>query len=76
MIDSFKETLEYPVDGKPKLVHYFLAELTDPNTEVILSDEHINFKWEDLEQTKALSAKADMNKLFDKADKIINSAKS
>lgn len=69
--EQFKEILRYPVKGKPKAVHYWLAELIDKDTAVTLSDEHVQYRWCNLEEAKLLSAKDDMNSCLDKADKFI-----
>ncbi|XP_016964284.1 bis(5'-nucleosyl)-tetraphosphatase [asymmetrical] [Drosophila biarmipes] len=38
-------TLNYQVQGKPKIVIYWLAELRNPCQEPILSEEHTDLKW-------------------------------
>ncbi|XP_065166816.1 bis(5'-nucleosyl)-tetraphosphatase [asymmetrical] [Atheta coriaria] len=40
-----KKVLNYPVNGKPKKVIYWLAELVNKNALVKLSDEHQAFEW-------------------------------
>jgi bis(5'-nucleosidyl)-tetraphosphatase len=37
--------LQYEVKGKPKVSVYWLAELANPDTPVILSHEHKAFEW-------------------------------
>ncbi|XP_060526034.1 bis(5'-nucleosyl)-tetraphosphatase [asymmetrical] [Cylas formicarius] len=37
--------LHYNVNNKPKTVHYWLAELINPNADVKLSHEHQAYKW-------------------------------
>lgn len=37
--------LQYEVNGKPKEVTYWLAEVRDPCKEPVLSDEHSELKW-------------------------------
>ena len=45
--------LRYPVNGRPKIVYYWIGQLIDnTKSKVKLSDEHIDFKWLDL--TKAI----------------------
>ena len=75
VLDGFKEMLAYQVKGKPKEVHYWLAELTDPNTKVILSDEHIRYSWADLTQAKLLSKQEQMSVCLDKAEQFIRNSK-
>ncbi|XP_017005749.2 bis(5'-nucleosyl)-tetraphosphatase [asymmetrical] [Drosophila takahashii] len=38
-------TLNYVVQGKPKIVIYWLAELRNPCQEPVLSEEHTALKW-------------------------------
>ncbi|XP_064621107.1 bis(5'-nucleosyl)-tetraphosphatase [asymmetrical]-like [Lineus longissimus] len=45
VISGFKKTLHYHVGGNLKRVEYWLAELKNPETPVILSDEHQDYKW-------------------------------
>lgn len=74
MVQDFKEALHYPVEGKPKTVYYFLAELKDPCAPVKLSDEHINYQWANLEQSKLLSGTyTKINDVLDKAEQHLNS---
>ncbi|XP_067933598.1 bis(5'-nucleosyl)-tetraphosphatase [asymmetrical]-like [Watersipora subatra] len=69
--DGFEEKLQYMVKGRPKIVHYWLAELLDVNTPIILSDEHVSFNWGNLEETKRLSGRADMASGLDKAESFL-----
>lgn len=52
------------MNGKPKVVVYWLAKLINPNTNVKLSDEHQDFKWLTLEEAQTISGFEDMNKLL------------
>ena len=45
LIKDFQVELEYPVGGAMKKVIYFLAELTDQECQVKLSEEHHCFEW-------------------------------
>jgi len=73
VVDNFCQTLSYLVRGRPKTVYYYLAELEDPNTPIILSDEHIDFKWCNLEESKAIYGREDMNSCLEQAEKTVNS---
>ncbi|XP_059487224.1 bis(5'-nucleosyl)-tetraphosphatase [asymmetrical] [Neocloeon triangulifer] len=42
---EFTKSLRYEVKGKPKVSVYFLAELVNPETPVILSHEHKAYEW-------------------------------
>lgn len=61
------------VKSKPKVVHYWLAELVDPETPITLSDEHTDYEWGGLEATKALSGFEDMNICLDSAESFLSS---
>ncbi|XP_075215895.1 purine phosphoribosyltransferase family protein Apf [Lycorma delicatula] len=51
---NFKRVLEYVVNGRPKRVVYWLAELVDKNAvdDIKLSKEHNAYVWCDLERGK------------------------
>ena len=42
---NFSIEINYPVKNKLKKVVYWLAQMKDPETQVRLSDEHIDLKW-------------------------------
>ena len=75
-ISAAKRDLNYQVGGNPKRVIYWLAELKDPNSKVTLSDEHINFKWVELDEAKQLSRFSDMQSLLTLADAFIQKKKT
>uniref|UniRef100_A0A2A4JIT2 Bis(5'-nucleosyl)-tetraphosphatase [asymmetrical] n=1 Tax=Heliothis virescens TaxID=7102 RepID=A0A2A4JIT2_HELVI len=58
------KTLNYNVNGKPKVVVYWLAKLRDPETKVQLSDEHQNLKWLPLKEAQDISGYDDMKQLL------------
>uniref|UniRef100_A0A8C2K1S5 Nudix (nucleoside diphosphate linked moiety X)-type motif 2 n=1 Tax=Cyprinus carpio TaxID=7962 RepID=A0A8C2K1S5_CYPCA len=60
MVDGFLQRLYYQVRGKDKEVIYWLAELRDPNTQVILSDEHQDYRWAKLEEACKLAKYQDL----------------
>ncbi|TNM88554.1 hypothetical protein fugu_004808 [Takifugu bimaculatus] len=60
VIDGFVQQLRYEVQGKPKEVLYWLAELRDPETELTLSDEHQDYRWARLEDACTLAQYKDM----------------
>jgi len=59
-------TLNYEVNGKPKVVIYWLAELRNPNQPVILSDEHTEFKWLAKDMAKNLASFKDYQEMVEK----------
>lgn len=60
LIDGFVQQLHYEVQGRPKEVLYWLAELRDPETELTLSDEHQDYCWAQLEDACRLARHKDM----------------
>ncbi|XP_047536222.1 bis(5'-nucleosyl)-tetraphosphatase [asymmetrical] isoform X1 [Vanessa atalanta] len=72
---DISKTLNYQVKGKPKAVVYWLAQVKDPDQNVILSNEHQDFKWLPLEQAQEISGFQDMKNLLaefhEKALKIV-----
>lgn len=60
LIDGFVQKLYYEVQGKPKEVLYWLAELKDPETTLTLSDEHQDYRWARLEEACTLAQFKDM----------------
>ncbi|KAJ8678803.1 hypothetical protein QAD02_014590 [Eretmocerus hayati] len=45
IFEDLKRELNYPVNGKPKTVIYWLAELINKTKDVRMSDEHKDYKW-------------------------------
>ncbi|KAM4741925.1 bis(5'-nucleosyl)-tetraphosphatase [asymmetrical] [Anableps anableps] len=60
VIDGFVQELRYEVRGRPKEVLYWLAELRDPETSVILSEEHQDYRWAQLEEACNLAGYTDL----------------
>jgi len=71
VMHDFKKTLQYNVQGKPKRVVYWLAELRDPNTPVVLSHEHQDYKWLNLESAVSLAGYADLQQTLREASLFI-----
>ncbi|CAB3251167.1 unnamed protein product [Arctia plantaginis] len=61
---NISKELHYEVNGKPKVVVYWLAKLINPDMNVRLSDEHQDFKWLALEEAQTISGFDDMTKLL------------
>lgn len=59
-------TLNYKVNGKPKVVIYWLAELKDPSKEPILSEEHTELKWLNKEAAKEIVGFKDNQEMIDR----------
>jgi len=68
VIEDFRKELYYTVREKPKTVVYWLAELVDNKTPIILSDEHKDFKWVDLEEARKLGDYVDFQNLLKECD--------
>lgn len=59
--------LQYEPKDKPfsKQVTYWLARLINPDTPVVLSNEHQDYKWLPLIEAKEVAAYPEMQELFD-----------
>lgn len=66
--------LQYTVNGKPKSVVYYLAELTNLDKEVKISHEHKDFKWLPLEEACALAKFAESQDLLKASDEFLKSS--
>ena len=75
ILDGFKKTLHYEVRGKPKRVVYWLAELSNPESPVILSDEHQGFEWAELKRAMQLAEYQDLQETLRDADQFIQNLK-
>ncbi|XP_023177542.2 bis(5'-nucleosyl)-tetraphosphatase [asymmetrical] [Drosophila hydei] len=64
-------TLNYEVKGKPKIVIYWLAELRNPNQEVVLSEEHTDLKWLTKDAAKECVGFKDNQVMIDKFHEMI-----
>jgi bis(5'-nucleosidyl)-tetraphosphatase len=62
---------KYLANGKPKRVIYWLAELLDSNTEIKLSEEHINYKWLDLNESVGIVKYETMIEVLRRAEAIL-----
>ena len=71
VIEGFKRTLNYNVNNKPKRVVYWLARLCNPNTPIILSSEHQDFKWLDEELAKEYAGYEDQKQMIADAAEFI-----
>ncbi|XP_076260304.1 purine phosphoribosyltransferase family protein Apf isoform X2 [Rhynchophorus ferrugineus] len=68
--EDTKRTLNYMVEGKPKIVHYWLAEVND-ETDVIMSDEHQDFYWLQIQDACDLAEFKNMQDLLLEYDNFI-----
>ncbi|XP_001607019.1 bis(5'-nucleosyl)-tetraphosphatase [asymmetrical] [Nasonia vitripennis] len=71
IIDSAKKELNYPVNNKPKIVIYWLAELLNKTKDVTMSKEHQDFKWLPLKEACELAVYPEMQETFAYFDKYI-----
>ncbi|RZC38152.1 p53 and DNA damage-regulated protein 1 [Asbolus verrucosus] len=71
--EEAKKILNYKVNGKPKVVTYWLAELINPKAEVKLSDEHQDFKWLNLHDACVYGKYPEMQELLKYCDSYIRS---
>eukprot|EP00920_Eleutheroschizon_duboscqi_P040555 GHVT01097035.1.p2 GENE.GHVT01097035.1~~GHVT01097035.1.p2 ORF type:complete len:160 (+),score=16.73 GHVT01097035.1:872-1351(+) len=68
---DFKKVLNYTVKGVPKEVTYWIAQLRDPQCQIKLSHEHQDLRWLPLEPACKLSGYADMEQVFQAAEKFL-----
>uniref|UniRef100_A0A069DN41 Bis(5'-nucleosyl)-tetraphosphatase [asymmetrical] n=1 Tax=Panstrongylus megistus TaxID=65343 RepID=A0A069DN41_9HEMI len=66
-IQDFKDELHYCVDGKPKIVTYWLAELIDKEFEICISHEAQQYKWAEISEACRLAHFPDMQALLKRA---------
>lgn len=71
VFEDSKKTLNYLVNNKPKIVHYWIAELINEHAKVKLSDEHQAFKWLELKEACELAGYKDMQDMLLEYDKFI-----
>lgn len=62
--ENCKKVLNYKVNGAPKIVIYWLAELINPNAKVKLSDEHQDYKWLNVEEACKYAEYKDLQEVF------------
>lgn len=55
VIEGFQTVLKYTVNNRPKTVVYWAAELKDTTVPVVLSDEHVDYRWVGVEEACALA---------------------
>lgn len=68
---EFERTLNYKVNGKPKRVVYWLAEMKNPECPILLSDEHQKYVWVPLEEAMEISQFVDLQKVLKDAQNFI-----
>lgn len=71
VMDGFLHELRYEVQGKPKEVVYWLAQLREPDTPVTLSDEHQDYRWVPLKEACSLAQFPDMQETLKAAQKYL-----
>lgn len=64
---NFEKVLKYDPKDKPfsKQVTYWLARLINPDTPIMLSNEHQDYKWLPLIEAKKVAVYPEMQELFD-----------
>lgn len=66
IFENVKQELNYQVNGKPKIVIYWLAELLDTSKVIQLSREHQAFKWLPFEEACSVAKYQDMQVALNK----------
>lgn len=74
IVDGFKKVLNYEVKGSPKTVIYWLAQLKDLKTPVVLSQEHQRYEWFDVEAAIKCVKFADMGQTLTEAEHFIKNS--
>ncbi|XP_015175820.1 PREDICTED: bis(5'-nucleosyl)-tetraphosphatase [asymmetrical] [Polistes dominula] len=64
IIDNANIEIQYNVNGVPKIVTYFLAELINPNQSVRMSNEHQAYKWLRFQEACNLAEYAEMQNVL------------
>lgn len=59
------KTLTYTVNGKNKVVVYWVAELVNPEKDAKLSDEHEDMRWLGMAEAKQLAGFIDFGEMLD-----------
>lgn len=72
IFENAKVQLQYDVNGIPKIVIYWLAELINPDKPVIMSSEHQAYKWLGLQEACSLAEYTEMQKALHQFDDYIN----
>jgi bis(5'-nucleosidyl)-tetraphosphatase len=75
-ITDFRKELHYVVRNKPKTVVYWLAELIDPATPVIMSNEHKDYRWLLIEDACKIAQFSDMQDLLLECDSYLKASAS
>ncbi|XP_032681982.1 bis(5'-nucleosyl)-tetraphosphatase [asymmetrical] [Odontomachus brunneus] len=71
IFENAKQEMTYQVNGVPKIVIYWLAELLNPDKSVKMSNEHQAFKWLPLREACDLARYSEMQKALSEFDKYI-----
>ncbi|KMQ91265.1 bis-5-nucleosyl-tetraphosphatase [Lasius niger] len=72
IFENAKHEMTYQVNGVPKIVIYWLAELINSDKSVKLSNEHQAFEWLSLREACDLAKYAEMQRALNEFDKYIS----
>ncbi|KAF6209239.1 hypothetical protein GE061_014984 [Apolygus lucorum] len=64
-------SIRYQVNGKNKLVTYWLAEMSDPEAVIVTSCEHQDFRWASFDEAKKLMQFENLITLLNEAHQIL-----
>lgn len=70
IFEDAKQELNYEVNGKPKTVVYWLAELVNIDKPIQLSHEHQAFKWLPLQEACSIAKYQDMQNFINLLDTV------
>lgn len=71
-IMEFRKELYYRVGQKDKTVIYWLAELLETDTRVVMSEEHKDYRWAALDEACRLAEYPDMQELLRECQDFLN----
>ncbi|KAK2583886.1 hypothetical protein KPH14_001160 [Odynerus spinipes] len=72
IFENAKVELKYNVNGIPKIVIYWLAELINPDKPVQMSSEHQAYKWLGLQEACSLAGFKDMQSALKQLNEYID----
>lgn len=71
VIEGFEKVSKYKVNNRPKTVIYWAAELRNTSCPVVISDEHIDYRWAGLAEACTLGAFPEMVSILQECDSFL-----
>ncbi|KAI0990525.1 hypothetical protein GJ496_002364 [Pomphorhynchus laevis] len=73
ILSEFTHISKYDVNGKPKTVCYWLAKLINTNKDIVLSNEHVEYRWVTFEDAMKLTNFEATHRLLRAANEFLQS---